>query len=708
MINELYGLAQALKGAEVSTEVWHKDYKPLPNVTPKAPLARIWLGETGISGIESVPPELAATLRKYGSNQGTFPAMNLVPLYRITAEDDKKLIERMKKVPASIDLPKVRALCTAVNINWTKKFLKKYKVSLYNVPQEVQAMLAGSTSPVSDEVGHLIELLHANYPVPVMAKVKDEVGDKGEDKEDKKEKLPDSFLAFHDALADAAFTLLENHENEAFALSVLFHLGNADKKAEDDTGGLSAILDISDWKLYGYPVAGTHFTKEFNQALLEHEANVSASQTSTMTDAFKMPHVPNKAPMPSIKLAAGFEAKIYTMFSDQFFQDRYGNFSRDDKPYPLSAENRTAFASALAWATGTDQKGKTWLNTGKDEALIVYPSILPAVPMQFTAFFGTVNKDIRFAEQAGNFIRTLNGLPAKAKPDHIYVFVLRKLDKARTKVLYSRETDPQKLVRAAERWQVACQNRPPISRQDALESIYPLDVSAVMNRVWHMDRNVPSSSVTPIMKPYQGIELLLGGFDRSMLTHFLGAIVRNSLRFTGWYGNICHSGKRGDYQIYNQEQELLKSITVIGILLYQLDYRKEYFMESYPFLLGRMLQISDCLHALYCEVMRKGDLPTQLAGSSLYNIAADLPLTAFSQLGARMNPYLTWATSYCRKNEEKSKLVGWYMHQYRETADSLVQVLTDQTHFNDYEKAQLMLGYLGSLKNNNSNEEEAK
>jgi hypothetical protein len=94
MLNELYSLSATLESKNITVEEWYDDYCELPNVTAKAPCIRIWLSQDGsICGIESISVELAQSLRKFGNNQGTFPAFNIVPLYRIT---DKQQVSELE------------------------------------------------------------------------------------------------------------------------------------------------------------------------------------------------------------------------------------------------------------------------------------------------------------------------------------------------------------------------------------------------------------------------------------------------------------------------------------------------------------------------------------------------------------------------------------------------------------------------------------
>ena len=90
MINELYRLTVALDQADIATEHTHPKYKMIPKVTKKAPCIHIILDNGQLYKIESIEMEQTAEIRKYGSNQGTFPALNLAPLYRLTDEVEKR------------------------------------------------------------------------------------------------------------------------------------------------------------------------------------------------------------------------------------------------------------------------------------------------------------------------------------------------------------------------------------------------------------------------------------------------------------------------------------------------------------------------------------------------------------------------------------------------------------------------------------------
>jgi len=124
MLNELLGLSNVLEDMSIPTKEWHRKYKQLPKVTKKAPCIRIWIGADGsIDGFDSISEETAATIRKYGNNQNSFPAFNIAPLYRITTKEQIDASERIAKNCSLLDAEMIKLLCT--EDNWRSSIIQK-------------------------------------------------------------------------------------------------------------------------------------------------------------------------------------------------------------------------------------------------------------------------------------------------------------------------------------------------------------------------------------------------------------------------------------------------------------------------------------------------------------------------------------------------------------------------------------------------------
>ena len=95
MINELQELSKALEKFNVQTTSWHRKYIPIPRISKNNPCIKITLNDGNISQISAIPKEFDGVLHKYGTNQGTYPCMNLPPLY-LGDQQAKKFINGLK------------------------------------------------------------------------------------------------------------------------------------------------------------------------------------------------------------------------------------------------------------------------------------------------------------------------------------------------------------------------------------------------------------------------------------------------------------------------------------------------------------------------------------------------------------------------------------------------------------------------------------
>lgn len=683
MLNELYSLATALKSKGISTKEWHREYKLLPKVTAKAPCIRIWLAQdSSICGLESISVELAQSLRKYGNNQGTFPAFNIAPLYRITDEKQLSELEQIEKGTIPPDFDKLKSWC--VNDNWKESTVKKVDRSLHTISQNLSDLLGNQEQPEGMLISQLIRLASGF--------------------------TNESDKSFKTALENCVFAKLQKQEDINMMLAMLFHKGDPEKNHNDDMGAsISVVLDLADWQQYGYPVTSQHTTEWINDRLLKASLLSSVKQSESVErDAFGNSFINPNEPMPSVKLS-GFEVTLRSMFNGQPCQYRYEQI--DDASYPIAMENRSLAKKSLEWVAGLEREGFTWRKIDKNEIVFAYPSKLPEIQPRLVSIFGvsqaesSAQAEARFENIAKDFIRTLKGLPVKDKPEFIQIFTIRKLDKARSKVIFSRNCSPDQLIQAAEDWEAGCWNTP---ETDLGERIipFPLQVARIVNNVWKQSGELAQGkTAVERMKYYQGMELLLDLMQENMIGNYLHILLTHSAGLVSYMGNWVHGGskckdKTEEKTLEKLNYETVLLLSVLGLLLYKRGDRKENYMENMAYLVGQLLKISDELHTLYCKVVRNGDVPPQLAGSALFAAAGEMPYQAMAQLSLRMNPYITWAKQYRFKDKSKNEgtgIAGWLLRLYEDTANKLYPVMTHSTRFNDFEKAQLFIGYLASF-----------
>lgn len=147
--------------------------------------------------------------------------------------------------------------------------------------------------------------------------------------------------------------------------------------------------------------------------------------------------------------------------------------------------------------------------------------------------------------------------------------------------------------------------------------------------------------------------------------------------------------------------EALKAAALLGILLLAQGRRKEQYMESREFLIGRFLQLADQLHKAYCEEVRKGDIPPQLIGNAAMTMAMERPARALEMLAGRMAVYLAWSD---RCKGEKAGLVRWFRRELGDVALKLrAQDLSQRVSTNG--RAEVLLGYLASTRKSEGEEQ---
>ena len=241
MINELHQLSVAMREENIDTDTWYREYKTIPKISSKAPCVRIVLSNGKVERLESVLPQVGSYIRKYGNNQGTFPAMNLAPLYRIQDEETNKALTKLLKNNGQglEDLSVVKSWCLLNN--WSKKFAKKYRISLEKIPTELSNLLHDEAA--FEPIERLIQAVRPFSDMEVL----------------------------HRALEERVFEMLAKKTDVVLALQILFYVGKGDKAPEEDAGNLSVIFDEDSLEDEGLSSIGIRFTKGFNNALLQAE-----------------------------------------------------------------------------------------------------------------------------------------------------------------------------------------------------------------------------------------------------------------------------------------------------------------------------------------------------------------------------------------------------------------------------------------------------
>ena len=667
MINELWQLASVLEQENIKTREWHRHYKELP----KNLSVRLWLNPDGsIHGCEALTKDQVSVIRKYEPDNGkSFPAFNIYPLYRITDSEKISQLAQIEKDPSLLDWQEIKSWCTVDVSNWSQQRINTYHKCLETRPKELRKLIPPELE--QNSVVQLFDILTTYQPEPG--------------------------VTFQYRLESFIFEQLRKKEDVNIALALLIHKGNPAKDADKDTGKpITIILDIYDWEKYGeYPIVHEKTTEWINELLLNSE-KLGGDSEADLIDAFGVLFKNPSETMPKVKLGGLSEVTLRSMYRGHPCQSRYQKF--DDESYPISKVNRSRIKSALETLFQDDKKGIFWSYLNNNELLFIYPSKIPKVPVAFAKLAAPTEKEDRFTAIAKEFSKTMRGIPSAEKPESIRIFVLRKMDKARTKVIYQYYTNPDYLLSSAEKWEVGCNNVPELRWARNRCTPFPAKVPDILNNVWKQDGTLAQGKrKIERMKYYQGIELLLDSFPYNALQNYQRTLLANASGLITYIGNTLHGGGYDQTKI----PYCADICTVLGLLLYKCGEYKETYMNNQAYLIGQLLHISDELHAHYCRVVRDGGMPAQFVGSALLVTAQETPVQALSLLSTRMTPYIAWAKQYRFKNisenGKESWKAGWYLRLYQETADKLVPVFAEKTRLTDIDRAQLFLGYLASF-----------
>ena len=685
MIDELMKAANAIETAGITQKDWHPKLKVIPKVTKQAPCLRIWLGTDGhIKDIEFMDTKIAADLRKYEPDNGrSLPGMNLRPLYRFLVKKEEK--EKLEEIGKYLDDAQKDA-----NTDW-EVFLEKHGFQDFwsetinglgkifgTVRQQLNDACASSLNP--DETLSVF-----------LSAVRVFENNERQFQVEYKTKLLEKFSSTPE-FRPLVFMLTDNEKG--------------DKK-------ISVFLDVVDYK--NYPIAHKETITRLNELLLNSPKDAIATNLtlSSEIDAYggDVANIGEKFPEVSLPGLGG--VKLRSQVKEVPAQIRYGFC--EAQTFGIGDESRKRTKRALEWLSKPERDGHTYGRSDDKEIIFAYPVELPkdSIP-QLTMMLGAQRDDVlaeqKFTKLSESVIRHLKGLGGTARNDLIEIFSLRKMDKARTKVVYYRNTSITMLETASREWQDGCKNIPSLDIKDwsakdektkkakpehvFSEIIFPLKIYRYLNTVWKQTGE--QAGTTKIFTPTDGLCLLLDTGAQSLPTNMLGRFNQNAI---GYFLNLCYCKGRDEVSKVTNKNFYP---SILGLLLYKLGHKKDFYMNETAFLLGRFLRVADELHKLYCVNVRKNDLPPELCGSSLLVAMQENPVMTLAQLCQRSAPYTKWAKSY--QNKENAGLVHYWLNIWGDIAVQLHNVDKPQ-RLDHAQRAEVFLGYLASFPKKNENDD---
>jgi len=677
MIDELVKVADAIKSAGISTYDWHPALKTLPKATDKKPCFRIWLLDDGsVVDIEPLSCKLAQELRKYEPDLGSsLPGFNLYPLLVTTTDKT----EALNKVLAGDE----SFFSFDDNDNWKEtraKLTKCFgKVCFHKLTLACSAGL-NSDETLSAFFKAIGKMTAENFQKQLLAVLIRKIESGAE-------------------------------SGDAF-LSLLFRFSDAMKRKNEAKHSVSVFLDMKHYK--GYPVASKETMEQLNELLWGSQTSEISVETVVEPDAYGANATGKDELFPPVTLPVLGGIKLRSQVATIPAQQRYGFC--ESKTFPVGEEMRKAAKSALEWLSSQKdgRDGETYGQAGECELLFAYPRVLPKDRIPLAKLFGAQPdenlKADKFERLSASVIDQLRGSGRSVADAELEIFSLRKMDKARTKVVYYRNATVASLERASAAWHEGCQNIPSLDVRDwsekkdgktgkshpvsvECETVFPVKLHRSLNTVWKRDGE--QAGKVKIFEPADGLRLLLEEPCDALASHMMERFVQHA---QGYFISLCRTQCRIDKKTgFLEISKLPDKIYypgILGLLLFKSGKRKDEYMSESAVQLGRCLRVADEVHRLYCEVVRKKELPSELCGSSLLVSMMESPGMTLNQLAMRSAPYVKWARSF--HDAEKGGLVHYWMRQWSDIANPLLEKGWPKCLTPD-ERAQVFLGYLSSF-----------
>ncbi len=391
---------------------------------------------------------------------------------------------------------------------------------------------------------------------------------------------------------------------------------------------------------------------------------------------------------------------------------------------PVDAELAGRLNSAVSALADPSRLGRTWrlIPAEAGDRSDLFLASLPADPEapSADAIAGTGNDEEGwpFVEMAAEGVTSLwQGRPGSASPQaEMQVLLLRTVDPANRKAVFTRRITASTLHDAAVRWWKAMHNTPDDisfivlskTRGAVLRTAPALAPLSLVRLSRQMFVNGGRRVNQPTGEPAsEALALFLrdGGLH-GRATRVLRLLLQ---RQQGLCLNLRRLQAMGSTYLrsFDPRTELrrqaLQSVAWLGALLCMLGYPREVYMEDFSFKLGQLLSAMDAVHIGYCADMRGGDIPPTLLGNSVFATAGRDPKRALEVLQGRWKPYDGWAKGnrptkaredqlviQIRRGRSQARLAGILSEQLRA---GLASVVVDERH-----RAELLLGYLAGIK----------
>lgn len=718
MLNELLAVERGAMQAGVEIAQLHPDVKECGRIPTL--LVRLLAGGQ-VSAVRPMPPEARSWTLRDGQ-QNSFPFVQpKLPLLMVPAGDERR--ERAVKRRSEGRREALLSLCKEVGMNpdvfdkWpTAKFVSRQ--------QERKSQLAALNTMDAQIVLATIDAFIATC---------DQTGNTG------------SQHLLESVVRQLVAGVEQNAEDDWLEVAIALLVGkfNTKNKEWECAGGLLFEAD-------GFPI------RIFDLRVALQLSRVLSEKASVATDraensvcrltGLETPLLSGNFPQPNLPVLG--QTYIFAKNKEIPAAHRYDRFAAEAMPVGQRTVER--LAASLKALTVEKRRGVTWADVPSEAAkkkdlLLAFVEAFPDAP----AVAALVDGEEDYAEEAPEATalfsesvaafekrteRVIEAVRGKVSDFHktpVHLAVFRKVDPANRKVVYAGAPTVGELHAATVGWAAGERNVPPWftlpflrkgerrPRPMAPPHVAPLGMISFSRQLFV--RQGSERQEVPGMPAAEALGLFLEPTDafgtpgRRRATRVLRLVLTRRATLVSCAAHAQKREGKGKNDSLDDLviREVLRTTTVLGLLLHKLGRAKEAYMSDAAFKLGQLLAAADMVHVGYCADIRGGDLPPSLLGNQVFTMAQAAPAKALATLCRRWKPYDGWAKKAARERHRVEQLVGskkadeqqrgWdirkalrHAREIGRLADELGPALAD-CRVNDTFRAELLLGYMAGL-----------
>jgi len=523
-------------------------------------------------------------------------------------------------------------------------------------------------------------------------------------------------------IANAVITAVQQGESSSLAERAL--IGTVKKSGKIEPEDLIVLLDA--WQAPDETFLRTSHpdTREvYNSALLSDETAGADGICGLSGEQQKI----ERGTLPSPRLPSISDTILFSVFDQIPALTRYRLIG--SHAFPIGKATAQNLNNAALWITSKSREGKTWATVPrnddtKSDLLLAYIDSYPELEANL-AYFLAEQKEAAYEAVAQSVIDALEKQKLRERNAILRTIVLRRISKGQVQVELSREYHVERIFQANRDWQTAASNLPSISilvptakgqppAEIAPRAPFPSQITQATKSIWTQSSGawkaqpIVGCTLETVYDLYLGDANLARHAAKQILTLLLQRYTR-LLIFAG--DQFARHGRATRDIPAPARRDVVFAATILGIALYKLGHRKDTYMPETAFLLGRMLALSDLVHAKYCQVVRGGSLPPQLLGNQHYSMAAEHPSRALAVLGDRLKIYQGWAAAASVQSQSENELKAavkaakWAVKRLGEVTPQLHGKLPEQG-FSYAERAEMLLGYLSRDRKEEEGKEE--